>query len=173
MKTAKPGIDLICSFEAPHGPDLKPYLCPAGKTTIAFGNTYYPNGRKVTMKDPPITVAQANEIFQFFIGRFEREVISLLKKPVNQNQFDALVCFAYNCGSDIDQDDIPEGLGDSTLLKLVNQNPNDPAIRAEFLKWNKGGGKVLNGLIARRTAEAELYFTPVGQPVRPPRPPVG
>ncbi len=69
------------------------------------------------------------------------------------NQFDALVSFCYNVG--------PANLKSSTLLKKVNINPNDPTIKNEFLKWTKAGGKVLKGLVTRRTAEAELYFTPV------------
>ena len=69
---------------------------------------------------------------------------------VNQNQFDALVDFAYNCGVGNFQS--------STLLKKVKLNPNDPTIRAESTKWNKGGGKVLRGLTDRRTNESNLYF---------------
>ena len=89
----------------------------------------------------------------------EEIVNNLLKTTVTQNQFNALVSFAYNVGSDIDADDIPEGLGDSTLLKKVNKNPNDLSIMAEFLKWNKSNGKVSNGLVKRRKLEAKLYFT--------------
>jgi lysozyme len=68
------------------------------------------------------------------------------------------VSFAYNVGSDIDQDEIPEGLGDSTLLKLVIANPNDPKIWGAFCQWNKAGGKPLLGLSRRRNCEAELFM---------------
>lgn len=135
-----------------------PYLCSAGKPTIGFGNTFYPDGRKVTMKDKPITRAYGVEIFTLVVAQFEKDVNSLVKSIITQNQFNALVSFAYNVGSDIDVDFIAEGLGDSTLLKKVNANPNDPNIAKEFAKWNKANGKVSNGLISRRQLEAELYF---------------
>ena len=138
---------------------LKPYLCTSSIPTIGFGNTFYPNGKKVTMRDKPITKEYAIEIFKFIADLFAKDVNNLLKTTVTQNQFNALVSFAYNVGSDIDADDIPEGLGDSTLLKKVNKNPNDLSIMAEFLKWNKSNGKVSNGLVKRRKLEAKLYFT--------------
>lgn len=135
-----------------------PYLCSANKPTIGFGNTFYPNGRRVTMNDKPISRAYAAEIFKVVVTQFEKEVNSLVKSDLTQNQFNALVSFAYNVGSDIDVDTIAEGLGDSTLLKKVNANPNDKTIASEFAKWNKAGGKIINGLISRRQLEAELYF---------------
>lgn len=135
-----------------------PYLCSAGIPTIGFGNTFYPDGRKVTMKDKPITRAYGEEIFNFITAKFEKEVNSLIKTKLTQNQFNALLSFAYNVGTDIDLDTIPEGLGDSTLLKKVNKNPNDKSISAEFAKWNKANKKVINGLISRRQLEVELYW---------------
>lgn len=142
------------------GFSAKPYLCSGGKPTIGFGNTYYPDGKKVTMKDKPITRAYATDIFKIVVSQFEKDVNFLVKSNITQNQFNALVSFAYNVGSDIDVDDIPEGLGDSTLLKKVNKNPNDKTIEKEFAKWNKANGRVNNGLISRRQLEAELYFKP-------------
>ena len=156
MKLNEEGYQMIMNFE---GLSLKPYLCSAGVPTIGYGNTYYPNGKKVTMRDKPITKEYAIEIFKFIADLFAKDVNNLLKTTVTQNQFNALVSFAYNVGSDIDADDIPEGLGDSTLLKKVNKNPNDLSIMAEFLKWNKSNGKVSNGLVKRRKLEAKLYFT--------------
>lgn len=155
MKTNNSGKAVTKDFEKC---SLKPYLCPAGVPTIGWGNTFYPNGKKVTMKDKPITQAYADEIFDFVYSLFEKDVTSLVKSNVTQNQFNALVDFAYNVGSDIDADDIPEGLGDSTLLKKVNKNPNDPAIAIEFAKWNKSKGKVSNGLIRRRKSNIAMYF---------------
>ena len=136
---------------------LKPYLCSAGVPTIGWGNTVYPNGKKVTMKDSPISQSEANNMLITTVNIFVRDVNSLLKTAITQNQFDALVDFAYNVGTDIDADDIPEGLGDSTLLKLINANPNDSRIPAEFLKWNKANGKISKGLTIRRTKEAKLW----------------
>ena len=156
MRLNEEGYKIIMEFE---GLSLKPYLCTSSIPTIGFGNTYYPNGKKVTMRDKPITKEYAIEIFKFIADLFAKDVNNLLKTTVTQNQFNALVSFAYNVGSDIDADDIPEGLGDSTLLKKVNKNPNDLSIMAEFLKWNKSNGKVSNGLVKRRKLEAKLYFT--------------
>lgn len=136
----------------------KPYLCSAGVPTIGFGNTFYPDGRKVSMKDKPITKSYAIEIFEIVVAGFVKDVNSLVTSNITQNQFNALVSFAYNVGSDIDIDTIAEGLGDSTLLKKVNANPNDKTIAKEFAKWNKANGKVNNGLISRRQLETELYF---------------
>jgi len=150
------GYKLITDFE---GLRLSPYLCSAGVPTIGYGNTFYPNGAKVTMRDKPITKDYAFEIFVFIADLFAKEVKGLIKSNVNQNQFNALVSFAYNVGTDIDMDLIAEGLGDSTLLRKVNKNPNDATIRNEFLKWNKAKGKVLNGLTKRRIAESNLYFS--------------
>ena len=156
MKLDENGYKLIAEFE---GISLKPYLCSAGVPTIGYGNTFYPNGRKVTMKDLPITKEKAFEIFKFVADLFAKDVAGLIKSNVTQNQFNALVSFAYNLGTDIDADNIAEGLGDSTLLKKVNSNPKDLSIRLEFLKWNKAKGKVLKGLTIRRVKESNIYFT--------------
>lgn len=156
MKLDNKGYLLIQGFE---GFSPKPYLCSAGVPTIGYGNTFYPNGRKVTMRDKPITKEYAIEINKFVADMFARDVTSLVKVPISQNKFNALVSFAYNLGSDIDADDIPEGLGDSTLLKKVNKNPNDKAIGDEFLKWNKAKRVVSNGLTKRRNKEKEIYFS--------------
>ena len=155
MKLNEEGYQMIMNFE---GLSLKPYMCSSSIPTIGFGNTFYPNGKKVTMRDKPITKEYAIEIFKFIADLFAKDVNNLLKTTVTQNQFNALVSFAYNVGSDIDVDDIPEGLGDSTLLKKVNKNPNDLSIMAEFLKWVRSNGEISKGLTTRRKKEAILYF---------------
>jgi len=147
-KIGSKGLELIKSFE---GLRLKPYLCSAGVPTIGYGNTFYENKKKVTLKDPAITEERAVELLAWSLSGFEQYVDSYCIDIISQNQFDALVSFCYNVG--------PANLKSSTLLKKVNANPNDPTIRAEFLKWNKGGGRVLAGLTRRRTAEADLYFS--------------
>ena len=152
------GYLLIAQFE---GLRLKPYLCSAGVPTIGYGSTFYPSGRKVTMSDKPITQETAFWMLKQVANMFAKDVDSLVTSNINQNQFNALVSFAFNLGSDIDADNIPEGLGDSRLLRRVNANPNDPEIAREFVKWNKAGGRVLDGLTKRRLKEAESYFTPV------------
>jgi lysozyme len=75
----------------------------------------------------------------------------LIKVELSDNQFSALVSFAFNLGAG--------ALSKSTLLKKVNANPEDESIRAEFAKWDKAGGKQLRGLTRRRKAEADLYFS--------------
>jgi len=141
------GVKLIKSFE---GFKSKPYKCPAGIPTIGYGATFYPNGKKVTMSDRAITEQEATDMLRHMLEGFERYVDSYCRDDINQNQFDALVSFAYNLG--------PANLKSSTLLKKVNANPNDETIRAEFMKWVKAGGKTLKGLVRRREAEANLYF---------------
>lgn len=147
-KASQKGLDLIKRFE---GLKLKPYQCPAGIPTIGYGNTYYPSGAKVKLTDPAITKEKAEELLKFLLTSYEKGVDSFCRDDINQNQFDALTSFAYNVGVG--------NLQKSTLIKKVNRNPNDPTIRAEFMKWNKAGGKVLLGLTRRRQAEADLYFS--------------
>lgn len=147
-KASQKGLDLIKRFE---GLKLKPYNCPASIATIGYGNTYYPDGTKVKLTDPAITKEKAEELLKFLLTSYEKGVDSFCRDDINQNQFDALTSFAYNVGVG--------NLQKSTLIKKVNKNPNDPTIRAEFMKWNKGGGKVLLGLTRRRQAEADLYFS--------------
>ena len=142
------GIDLITQFE---GLKLAPYLCPAGVPTIGYGTTRYYNGVKVSMSDLPITKEKAIEYLMHDVFQFELAVDAMAVDSVTQNQFNALVSFAYNLG--------PNALKNSTLLKKVNRNPNDLTIKAEFMKWVNAGGKKLAGLVRRREAESNLYFT--------------
>jgi lysozyme len=131
---------------------LKPYLCPAKIPTIGYGNCYYSDGKRVTLLDKQITKQEAFEMFKEIANKFAKRVDELVTSNINQNQFNALVSFAYNVGTG--------NFASSTLLKKVNKNPNDLTIKAEFLKWNKAGGKVINGLTNRRIEEADLYFLP-------------
>jgi lysozyme len=140
---------LIRRFE---GCRLKAYHCSAKVATIGWGSTFYEDGSKVQMGDT-ITQERADRLFVILLDQFAAQVRPLIKQPLNDNQFGALLSFAYNAGVG--------ALQRSTLLKLVNANPNNPLIRQEFNKWNKAGGKVLLGLTRRRTAEADLYFTPI------------
>jgi len=133
------------------GLSLKPYLCPAKIPTIGYGNTYYSDGKRVTLLDKDITKQQAFEMFKEIANRFAKRVDELVTSNINQNQFNALVSFAYNVGTG--------NFASSTLLKKINKNPNDLTLKAEFLRWNKAGGKVLNGLTNRRNEEADLYFS--------------
>lgn len=147
-KLSLKGFELIKRFE---GLQLKPYICPAGIPTIGYGNTYYPNGKKVSLQDEPITQSIADKLLQSLLPPYEKAVDSFCRDDINQNQFDALVSFAYNLGVG--------NLQKSTLIKKVNLNPKDVTIADEFLKWNKSNGSVLKGLTTRRQAEADLYFS--------------
>jgi lysozyme len=147
-KLSQRGLELIKSFE---GLKLKPYVCAGGINTIGYGNTYYTNGKKVTLQDKPITIQEAEELLKLSVSTYEKAVDSFCRDDISQSQFDALVSFAYNVGTG--------NLQKSTLIKKVNANPQDTTIRAEFMKWNKAAGKVLLGLTRRRTAEANLYFS--------------
>lgn len=145
MKTSQGMKELIARFE---GLRLKAYKCPAGIWTIAFGATTF-NGKRVT-EGLVITKEQAYEQLERDLAVFERGVEKCVKKPITQDQFDALVSFSFNVGLG--------SLSRSTLLKKVNANPSDPTIRDSFAAWNKAGGKVLAGLTKRRKAEADWYF---------------
>jgi lysozyme len=155
MKAGPRAIACIKKYE---GRKLRAYLCPAGKWTIGWGNTTYPDGRRVKEGDR-ITEAQAEEMFRVMLGQFERGVTRLIKggAETNQAQFGALVSFAYNVGLDENGDGIAKGLGDSTLLKLHRAGQYDRAAN-EFLKWVYSRGKRLRGLVERRQAERFLYL---------------
>lgn len=142
------GYNLIKEFE---GLRLKPYLCSAGVPTIGYGSTFYENGSKVKLTDMPITKLRAEQLLKNTADKFAERVAVLITKPVTQNQFNALVSFAFNVGV--------SALKVSTLLKLVNNNPNDANIAKEFLRWNKVNGRVVQGLTNRRIKESALYFT--------------
>jgi lysozyme len=148
MKLDENGYKLIQGFE---GLSLVPYLCSAKKATIGYGNTYYPSGIKVTMQDNPISLATAKWMLKQTADKFAEDVDKLVKSKLTQNQFNSLVSFTFNVGI--------SALSKSTLLKKVNTNSLDITITNEFLKWNKAGGRVLNGLTKRRTIEAKIYFT--------------
>jgi lysozyme len=148
---------------------LKSYLCPSGHWTIGMGTTRYPDGSPV-MPGDVITEQRVFECVTHDVAATEQAVCAAVKPFINQNQLDALVVFAYNVG-------IPRFEG-STLLKLVNANPNNPAIAKAFESWKFGGdgshnGKDddgdglidepgekqrLEGLLRRRRCEAWLYF---------------
>ncbi len=140
MKTSQKGIDLIKSFESFQA---KSYLCPANVWTIGYGHT------KGVRKGQIITQSEAERLLKEDLSVFEAAV-NRICKDITQRQFDALVSLAFNIGT--------TGFDNSTLVKLVKSNPNNPAIRSEFAKWKYAKGKILPGLVRRREAEANLYF---------------
>jgi lysozyme len=141
------GYRLITSVE---GFKSKPYLDSAKIPTIGYGSTYYVNGKKVTLLDPAISKEQGYEMFKTIADNFAKRVKESVKSSINQNQFNALVCFAYNTGMG--------AFKSSTLLKKVNANPTDTTIKSEFLKWVKSGGVKVEGLVNRRNKEIEMYY---------------
>jgi lysozyme len=149
MKISQKGLNLIKHFE---GLKLNAYQCSAKVWTIGYGSTFFLDGSAVKQFDKLPSESAAEKLLQLTVHKFESGVLKLIgSAKISQNQFDALVCFAFNVGL--------RNLNVSTLLKRVKENPNNPAIRAEFLRWNKAGGKILNGLTRRRIAEADLYFS--------------
>ena len=147
-KISKKGLDLIKKYE---GLSISPYLCPAGVPTIGYGATYYPGGRKVKMSDNAITESYAESLLLTMLTRYEDGVDRYVQVEINENQFDALVSFAYNLGLG--------ALKSSTLLKKINSDPCDENISYQFNRWTKAGGRVLMGLVKRRKEESELYFS--------------
>jgi lysozyme len=137
------GVDFLINEE---GLRLSPYLDSVGVPTIGIGNTYYEDGRKVTLKDPKITKERAIEIFKTILAHYETAVWSVTRDDINQNQFNALCSLCYNIGVN--------GFKGSTVVKRVNKNPSDPLIAQAFEMWRKP--KVLLG---RRKREHKLYFS--------------
>lgn len=141
MKISEKGLELIKKYE---GLRLSAYLCPKGKLTIGFGHT----GMDVKMIGQKISVDEANSLLMQDIARFESSVNELVHVTLTQNQFDALVSFAFNLGAN--------ALKGSTLLKKLNTDDKHGAL-AEFIRWNKVGSMPYQGLTARREAEQELF----------------
>lgn len=145
MSISQNGINLLSSFE---GCELTAYLCPANVWTIGFGTTVYPSGMKVKKSDT-CTLEQAKQLKAQDLKRFEKTVNNLVKASLTQNQFDALVSLVYNIG--------PSAFEKSTLLKKLNAGDYQGAAD-QFIVWNKSGGKVLQGLVDRRTKERKLFL---------------
>lgn len=137
------GLALIKQFE---GCKLSAYKCPAGVWTIGYGSTgaHVYEGLKITQE-------QADDLLRKDLLRFE-EGVSKLCPVASDNQFSALVSFAFNLGLG--------SLQTSTLRRMHNEG-NYEAAAGQFTRWNKAKGKVLNGLTRRREAEARLYRSKV------------
>ena len=145
MKMTQEGLDLIKRFE---GFRDHWYKCPAGVWTCCYGHTeaagppkYEPN-RKFT-KD------EGERILRNDLKKYEDAVKKMVKVDLNDSQYSALVSFCYNVG--------PGNLQKSSVLKAVNSKQFD-LVPARLALWNKGGGKVLKGLIDRREAESNLFM---------------
>lgn len=144
MKISNTGINLIRGFEDLR---LKAYDDGVGVWTIGYGTTVI-NGVKVKKGDI-CTIEQAKSYMAQDLKKFESAVNTAVKVTLNQNQFDALVSLTYNIGIG--------AFKGSTLLMLLNAKDYKHAAE-QFQRWNRGGGRVLNGLIKRRKIEMELFL---------------
>jgi len=141
MIASEKARNLIKEFE---GESLVAYKCPAGVWTISVGVT------ENVKSGMTITAEQSSVMFARALRPREDKLTRLLNRtPTNQNQFDAMLSLAYNIGMG--------AFEKSTLLRL-HRNTEHEAAADEFLKWNKAGGKVLDGLTRRRSAERKLYL---------------
>lgn len=156
MKVSQKCIEQIKKDE---GVRNKPYQCPALLWTVGVGHVIDPNHAKVPVADRKalpipagwdriLTSIEIDEILRTDLNRFEQGVLRLIKVPLTQGQFDALVSFSFNVGLG--------NLQNSTLRMKVNRNEYDAAAE-QFLVWTKAGGKVLPGLVKRRTHEKEMF----------------
>lgn len=143
----EPALTLIKEFE---GLYLNAYKDPVGIPTIGWGTIKYPNGQKVKMGDK-ITKDQAEEYLRHEVMGFVQSVKNLVKVPISNNAFCALVSFCYNLGAG--------ALGGSTLLKKLNSGESMESVAGEFGKWVHAGGKVLPGLVRRREAEKNIFLS--------------
>lgn len=144
MNISQHGIDLIKKFE---GLRLVAYFDAIMVPTVGYGHTKTVTRQDVLNKKR-ITEAQAEALLKSDVAEFVAGVNSLVKVPLTQNQFDALVSFSYNVGLG--------NLKSSTLLKKVNIGDHISAA-SQFIRWNKAGGRELAGLTTRRKLEAQLY----------------
>lgn len=141
LKTSSVGLDLIKRWE---GFRADAYRCPAGVWTIGYGHTLDVNpGSTLSLK-------QAELLLRNDLKRYEQAVNDYVTVPLNQNQFDALASFCFNVGT--------SAFKNSTLLRLLNQKQYIAAAE-QLLRWTRGGGRVLPGLVKRRKAEFDLFMS--------------
>ena len=139
MQISKEGLALIKKFE---GCELEAYKCAADVWTIGYGST------KGVKEGDSITQEEADDLLLHEMKKYEGYIHDLVSVDLNQNQFDALVSWVFNLG--------PNNLKASTLLKVLNAKDYE-GVPAQIKRWNKAGGKVLQGLIRRREAESLLF----------------
>lgn len=140
MKISNNGLQLIKHFE---GLVLKAYKCPAGVWTIGYGHT------KDVQPGDEWSESNADHMLEVEMEEYEGYIHDSVTAPINQDQFDALVSWVYNLGGG--------NLNASTMLKVLNAGQYEE-VPAQMMRWNKAGGKVLEGLTRRRQAEANLFM---------------
>jgi len=139
LKISIEGLALIKKFE---GCELEAYQCSAGVWTIGYGHTKdVESGMQITKQDAEDMLVEELHEYESYINEY-------VTASLSQNQFDALVSWVYNLG--------PANLKASTMLKVLNAGDYED-VPAQLQRWNKAGGKVLDGLIRRRKAEAYLF----------------
>ena len=139
MKISQEGLSLIKKFE---GCRLEAYYCSGGVLTIGYGHT---GGVK---ESDTITQEEAEKLLRADVFKFAEYVEDNVMVELDQGQFDALVAWTFNLG--------PGNLRESTMLKKLNE-ADYASVPSEMKRWNKAGGKTLDGLIRRRNAEALLF----------------
>ena len=139
MKISNNGLDLVKHFE---GLVLEAYKCPAGVWTIGYGHT------KDVQPGDSWSEDHADHMLEVEMEEYEKYINDLVTVELNQNQFDAMVSWVYNLGVG--------NLQSSTLLKVLNAG-DYAGVPEQIMRWNKAGGKVLEGLTRRRQAEADLF----------------
>jgi lysozyme len=139
MKISSNGIELIKVFE---GLELEAYKCAAGVWTIGYGHI------KGVHEGMNITEDTANKMLMEELVEYENYIDQAVTVPLAQCQYDAMVSWVYNLGNG--------NLTSSTLLKVLNSGDYD-GVPAQMMRWNKAGGKVLEGLTRRRQAEADMF----------------
>lgn len=132
------------------GVRLRPYKCPAGLWTVGVGHLIGDGKSLPDSWNRSFTQEEVDAILAADLVRFERGVLRLCPTALTQGQFDALVSFSFNVGLG--------ALQRSTLRMKTNRGDKTGAAK-EFMKWTKGGGKVLPGLVKRRKDEAALYLS--------------
>lgn len=142
MQISDRGVQLIAKYE---GCRLKAYKCPAGIWTIGYGHTSgVTPGQKLASEE------EARKLLKQDLQHYGEAVNVCVRKqlitfPLNQNMFDALTSFCYNCGA-------------GSLQKLVTGR-GKAEVASVMLQYNKGGGKVLPGLVQRRQEERNLFLS--------------
>ncbi len=145
-KAVQVARDLCLVFE---GMYLKPYLCPANVPTIGVGSTFYENGTRVSLADSAISRQRAMALLEWELNHCLPKVRRLCPalKDWGEQATGAILDFAFNCGTG--------ALQSSTLRKRINVDDLDGA-KTELMRWVRGGGRVLPGLVKRRAAEIAL-----------------
>lgn len=146
LRISPAGIELVKHFE---GLFLKAYKCPGNVWTIGYGHTGLKHNDGTVRPGRVITEKEAEELLAHDLNeKYAPTVRRVVKRRLKQHEFDALVSFHFNTGA----------LSRSTLLRLLNARADGEAVGAQFLRWVRGGGRVLAGLVRRRHAERAMFL---------------